>query len=121
MVAALLVLGLSAPAQFTVSPGFVVVAGTLPAKPPAPILVAPIVKLPVTTPAPAGWSRVDSRGFTWTHADRAYLDTYVDGVERTYAVARVRQAVPVPAYSAASSCANGQCAAPTRRRGLFGR
>jgi hypothetical protein len=74
-------------------------------------------KIPIWTPpaashapAPAYWVRVDSRGATWTHADRAYLDRYVDAVERGYRA-------PV-SYRSGAVCVGGSCA-PARRGGLF--
>lgn len=64
---------------------------------------------PVTSPVapplvPISWSRVDSRGIRWTHADRAYLDRYVDGIELRYAASP-----PAFYYSAPPACVGGSC------------
>lgn len=84
----------------------------------ATVATAPV---PVAPAAPTAWTRVDSRGGTWSHADRGYLDAHVDAVERGYAGQH-----GAPAYG--SACVGGQCGgaryAPQARRSgfrIFGR
>lgn len=125
MHAILLSLALCGP--FTVEPGFVVTEGASPRRGVAPHpdpaavsgLAVPVA--PTTPTALTPWTRVDSRGGTWTHMNRATLDAHVDAVERSYA-----GRYGAPAYG--SACANGQCGgvsyAPQARRSgfrLFGR
>ena len=71
-------------------------------------------------PVPTSWSRVDSRGATWTHPDRAVLDAHVDRVEWGY----MQPAPPLyytPAgttYTVGAACARGSCAPAPARAGF---
>lgn len=97
---------------------------------------------PAPDPAPAppptvsvSWSRVDSRGVTWSYPDRALLDAHVDLVEWNYRAAPVTPYVVAPVVAApvyyappGMTCAGGACYSPAvvptivaPGRGPFGR
>jgi hypothetical protein len=64
------------------------------------------MRLPQPRPTPTTWQRTDSRGWTWTHPDRAALDRHVDAVERGYAAP---VAPPISLHYAWPSCSSGTC------------
>lgn len=87
-----------------------------------PALVPAKSAPPAMKSPPTSWSRTDSRGVRWTHADRAYLDSYVDGIERSYAGAGGIYTTPGANYTAAgATCVGGSCGVPSSSFRLFGR